>query len=109
MVSDLNNNLIYESDGCIKLPFGNLIQWGRILFPGTASGGQGYGIINFNTPFISAPVMLAIPIYVSSLVVFVVSVQPRSDGKSAVVYARTLSGGIVTGAGAYWIALGKWK
>lgn len=53
--------------------------------------------------------MLAIPIYVSSLVVFVVSVQPRSDGKSAVVYARTLSGGIITGADAYWIALGKWK
>ena len=96
-----------EGNGYIKFPDGTLIQWGRASFPGSGSGGAGYATVDFAIPFVSSPAITATAMYVNTLVTFGVSAQSRSDG--ATLYARTSSGGIVTGASAYWVAVGKWK
>lgn len=84
-----------------------MIQYGSVHFPSSGAGGKGYGVVDFVEAFIGTPYVVASPVYVSSIVVFVVSVQPNAA--SLTVYARTLTGGIITGSNARWIAIGRWK
>lgn len=96
-----------EDNGYLKFADGTLIQWGWANFPGSGSGGAGYAVVNFTIPFVEAPRVTATAEYTSGIQTFVVSAQPSES--SVTLYARTNSGGIVTGASACWTAIGRWK
>lgn len=96
-----------EGNGYVKFPDGTLIQWGRANFPGSASGGMGYAVVDFTIPFVDTPSVTATAMYVNSVVVFDVSAHPRTY--NVTLYARTNSGNPVTSASAYWMAIGRWK
>lgn len=106
-LSDLAEKIPQEETGILKFANGTMIQYGSVNFPSSGAGGQGYGVVDFVEAFIGTPYVVASPVYVPGIVVFVVSVQPRAA--SLTVYARTLTGGIITGANARWIAIGRWK
>lgn len=106
-VKELNDKLPEEANGYLKFANGTLIQWGRASFPASGAGGAGYATVDFTIPFVGTPKVTATAEYASSLAVFGVSVQPSES--SVTLYARTNSGGIVTGAYAYWTAIGRWK
>lgn len=106
-ISQLIGKLPEEKDNYIKFADGTLIQWGIVNFPSESQDGSGYYIGNFKIPFVSIPSMTASPVYVSTLITFDISVSTKVD--SFVIYARKNSGEKVTGAFAYWIAIGRWK
>ena len=68
---------------------------------------MGYAVVDFTIPFVFEPRVTATALYASSIVTFVVSAQPSLSRLT--LYARTNTGGIVTGAFAYWMAIGAWK
>lgn len=106
---ELNSKLPEEGTGYIKFPDGTLIQWGRGTFPASGAGGSGYAEITFPIAFVGTPNITATAVYANSVIVFDVSAQPLSGGKSANLYARTNTGNPVTGASAFWTAIGRWK
>lgn len=106
---ELNSNITEEGNGYLKFPDGTLIQWGRGTFPASGAGGAGYAEITFPIAFSGTPNITATAMYAKSVVVFGVSAQPLPGGKTANLYARTNSGGIITGATAFWQAVGTWK
>lgn len=105
--STLNSNITEEGNGYLKFPDGTLIQWGRANFPSSGAGGAGYAVANFAIPFAGRPRVTATAEYTSGIQTFVVSAQPSTS--SLTLYARTNAGGMVTGAYAYWTAIGTWK
>lgn len=106
-LSDLAEKIPQEGTGLLKFSDGTMIQYGSVSFPSSGAGGQGYGVVDFVEAFTGTPYVVASPVYVSSIVVFAVSVQPTATSLTA--YARTLTGGIITGSNARWIAIGRWK
>lgn len=106
-VKELNSNITEEGNGYLKFPDGTLIQWGRASFPSSGAGGAGYAVANFAIPFVGTPRVTATAEYTSGVQTFVVSAQPSTS--SLTLYARTNAGGMVTGAYAYWTAIGTWK
>lgn len=108
-IETLNSNKPEEGNGYLKYPDGTLIQWGRAIFPALDAGGTGYAVITFPIAFVGDPIITATDVYANSVIVFDVSVQPLPGGKSANLYARTNTGTPVTGATAFWHAIGTWK
>lgn len=106
-LSELAEKIPQEGTGILKFANGTMIQYGSVNFPSSSEGGQGYGVVDFVEAFIGTPYVVASPVYAPGIVVFVVSVQPREA--SLTVYARTLTGGIITGSSARWIAIGRWE
>lgn len=106
--ADLSGKIPEEGNGYLRFADGTLIQWGRAYFQSTASGGTGAVTVTFPIPFSVLPRMSATPIYAATATpVFNVSVQPRSDMKSANLYARTSAGAVVSSAYADWMAIGR--
>ena len=96
-----------EGDNYLKFPDGTLIQWGRATIPSSEAGGAGYSVDDFAIPFIGTPRAVATAEYTSSIVTFSVSAQPTAS--KITLYARANTGGIITGAHAFWHAIGRWK
>lgn len=108
-LEELNSNKPEEGSGYLKYPDGTLIQWGLGIFPALSSGGDGHAKITFPIAFSGTPNITATAMYANSVIVFDVSAQPLPGGKTANLYARTNSGGIITAATAFWHAIGTWK
>ena len=100
-----------EGGGYLKYPDGTLIQWGSAYFLPASQGGNGVAIVTLPQEYASIDDyrIIASPDYPPGpLAVFDVSTQ-RSTKNKINLYGRTKDGGIITGAYASWLTIGRWK